>query len=104
MTTGKRYEDEEEDAPRKIPLGVMVAIVGMVLTMLGQTVGIVYWLTTFKTSLEGRVTVVERLLDSMALTDHRLTILESNYISINSSLSRIENKLDDGQPARGHSP
>jgi hypothetical protein len=72
---------------KRLPLGIITAI-------LVQTITVVYYGTTALDRINSRIDVLEKSDEHVADAPNRITILEQKFNFIQSSLSRIEGKMD----------
>lgn len=75
--------------------------IGLVLTIVGQTVGIIIWAATLSATVNEMRSIDQRhdaaisvLSGAKENTTNRITGLEASVTAIISNLNRIENKLD----------
>ena len=80
-------EDNAWHLDKKVPIGLLVMIVV-------QTITLVYVGTTWKSDIDHRLTTLEKSDDARGPQGNRLTILEQKFDFIQSTLSRIERKID----------
>ena len=80
-------EDNAWHLDKKVPIGLLVMIVI-------QTITLVYVGTTWKTDIDHRLSTLEKSDDARSPQGNRLTILEQQFTFIQSTLQRIERKLD----------
>ena len=85
--------DNEWHLDKKVPLGIIFAI-------LIQTLGIIVVGTAWKTGVDARIERLEASDLDKKPQESRLVRLEEKLLSISSSLSRIELKLDQPAAAR----
>lgn len=71
----------------RIPLPIIV-------TILLQTAGFIYWTSSWKTEISGRVDVVERWVNQNNQLLERVTRVEEKVGGLKEQSTRIETKLD----------
>ena len=86
--------DTEWHLDKKVPIGLLVTIVI-------QTITLVYVGTTWKSAIDNRIAnleaadvMLQRVDESRSAHATRLTILEQKFDFISQTLTRIENKID----------
>jgi len=67
----------------------------IIVTLLLYTIGVSTFVSAWKSDMEGRVKVLEKNTDTMALYESRIVILEQQAIAIRDSLAEIKIMLRD---------
>jgi hypothetical protein len=86
-----RQNENEWHLDKKVPLGLL-------LTIVIQTVTLVYVGTTWKSDVDSRITALEKTETQTSANPTRITILEQKFEFISETLKRIERKLDKEIP------
>jgi hypothetical protein len=79
--------DTEWHLDKRVPLGI-------ILTLVAQTITLVYIGTSWKSDIDHRLTSVEVAQVATAPQERRITILEQQWTFISDTLKRIEVKID----------
>lgn len=85
-------EDGNWHLDKKVPLGIIFAI-------FVQTVVFVFFFSAFMTETNNRLMVLEKAEVKADNNATKITVLEQQYIFVQNTLTRIENKLDAAKTA-----
>ena len=95
MTEAERKREWHLD--RTVTLGLIVAVVGVIITLAGQTLGAVWWasqLNARTAQSEAKIVKLEAVIEGQTQDLGRIAVIEAEVRATNRRLDRIEQGLD----------
>jgi CHASE1-domain containing sensor protein len=89
--SGEEEGDNKWHMDKRVPIGIILAI-------LFQTLGLVWYLAKTTTDVNNRLDNLEENKRAVASQESRIIVLEQNFSFIKTTLDRIERKLDNDGP------